>query len=115
MGWGKMAVITDSTEEDIESWLTPFIGHSAQYEVVKSEATDGYRRYELMTDCGIVVYCSMCGAICCPGCGSRPNLAVLASGSMASCSKPACRMDFDGMLYGTKLPSAPVASHAHIM
>ena len=96
MGWGPLRLMTDSDEEPmgILSEFAFFNDGMVNVEVSHEYAPqllDTYAYgYELMGGCDIIVYCSECGAVMCPGCGGKPFIIAVEEGNSAYCQARAC-------------------------
>lgn len=86
MGYGPMTVITFPGTDPLKA-LAEFNGGS-NVEVVSRHEGPGYVSYEVMSDCGFVVYCCGCGANLCPGCGNRPIITMFNGLAAAYCYRP---------------------------
>lgn len=101
MGWGALQLMTDDDRDPAEI-LAGFSADCAtvQIEHQYPEPVDVYAYgYELMADCGLTMYCSECGTLMCPGCGSQPFVIVtIDEGAAAYCRQSGCRAARDRLL-----------------
>ena len=91
MGWGPLTLLTVRIGRPSEKILARFAPHGATVRLVEVMESDRQLdTYRFETDCGVTVYCAFCGQLMCPGCGSRPLLAITGLGASATCMTYEC-------------------------
>ena len=100
MGWGPIVVYTDRPAKKPTKLLDHFVGRgAATVELVsweKGEEPHRAHQYSFNADCGLVIFCTNCGARMCAGCGSHPLVYMTDEGPYVACTRDECKASLWG-------------------